>query len=137
MIQLTPHMRLLLAVEPVDFRKGIDGLVAVCRQRLAADPLAGSLFVFSNRARRALKLLSCLSWRSCLIPCSPVRVSGGMPPPLIPSPTHPPPRPPLQPVLPLEAAERNQRIPQSHRAKCVQLLRQLLESVVLRGPANH
>ena len=57
MIQITPHMRILVAVEPVDFRKGIDGLVAVCRQRLAADPLAGSLFVFSNRARRALKLL--------------------------------------------------------------------------------
>ena len=43
MIQLTPQMRLLLAVEPVDLRKGIDGLVAVCRQRLAADPLAGGL----------------------------------------------------------------------------------------------
>jgi len=40
-IQLTPQMRLLLAVEPVDFRKGIDGLVAVCRQRLAADPFSG------------------------------------------------------------------------------------------------
>ena len=57
MIQLTPQMRLLLAVEPVDFRKGIDGLVAVCRQRLAADPLAGGLFVFSNRRRKALKIL--------------------------------------------------------------------------------
>ena len=57
MIQLTPQMRLLLAVEPVDFRKGIDGLVAVCRQRLAADPLAGALFVFANRRRQALKLL--------------------------------------------------------------------------------
>ena len=57
MIQLTPQMRLLLAVAPVDFRKGIDGLVAVCRQRLAADPLSGALFVFSNRRRKALKLL--------------------------------------------------------------------------------
>ena len=57
MIQLTPQMRLLLAVEPVDFRKGIDGLVAVCRQRLAEDPLAGALFVFSNRRRKAIKLL--------------------------------------------------------------------------------
>lgn len=57
MIQLTPQMRLLLAVEPVDFRKGIDGLVAVCRQRLAADPLSGGLFVFSNRRRQALKVL--------------------------------------------------------------------------------
>jgi len=56
-IQLTPQMRLLLAVEPVDFRKGIDGLVAVCRQRLQADPMAGALFVFSNRRRQALKIL--------------------------------------------------------------------------------
>ena len=39
MIQITPQMRLLLAVEPVDFRKGIDGLVQVCRQRLNTDPI--------------------------------------------------------------------------------------------------
>ena len=51
MIQITPQMRLLLAVEPVDFRKGIDGLVAVCRQKLTLDPMAGALFVFSNRRR--------------------------------------------------------------------------------------
>ena len=57
MIELTPQMRLLLAVEPVDFRKGIDGLVQVCRQRLNLDPIAGALFVFSNRRRRALKIL--------------------------------------------------------------------------------
>ena len=57
MIQLTPQMRLLLAVEPVDFRKDIDGLVQVCRQRLNLDPMAGALFVFSNRRRRALKIL--------------------------------------------------------------------------------
>jgi hypothetical protein len=56
-IQLTPQMRLLLAIEPVDFRKGIDGLVAVCRQRLQADPLSGGLFVFTNRRRQALKIL--------------------------------------------------------------------------------
>ena len=57
MIQLTPQMRLLLAVEPVDFRKGIDGLAQVCRQRLQVDPLAGALFIFSNRRRRAIKIL--------------------------------------------------------------------------------
>ena len=58
MIQITPQMRLLLAVEPVDFRKGIDGLVAICRQKLAADPMAGALFIFSNRRRHALKILA-------------------------------------------------------------------------------
>lgn len=57
MIQITPQMRLWLAVEPVDFRKGIDGLVAVCRQKLLTDPMAGALFVFANRRRQALKML--------------------------------------------------------------------------------
>ena len=45
MIQITPQMRILLAVEPVDFRKGIGGLAAVCRASLDSDPLAGALFV--------------------------------------------------------------------------------------------
>ncbi len=58
MIQLTPQMRLLVAIEPVDFRKGIDGLCAVCRQRLEQDPFAGTLFVFINRSRQAIRLLS-------------------------------------------------------------------------------
>ena len=51
MIQITPQMRILLAVEPVDFRKGIDGLAQLCRQQLKADPLSGALFVFSSRRR--------------------------------------------------------------------------------------
>ena len=37
MIQITPQMRILLAVEPVDFRRGIDGLAALCRQALASN----------------------------------------------------------------------------------------------------
>jgi transposase len=57
MIQITPQMRLLVAVEPVDFRKGIDGLAQVCRQRLQSEPLNGTLFVFANRRRQALKIL--------------------------------------------------------------------------------
>ena len=57
MIQITPHMRILLAVEPVDFRKGIDGLAAVCRQRLQNDPFSGALFVFINKSRQAMRVL--------------------------------------------------------------------------------
>ena len=57
MIQLTPQMRLLVATEPVDFRKGIDGLCAVCRQQLDLDPFSGTLFVFVNRSRQAIRLL--------------------------------------------------------------------------------
>ena len=57
MIAIMPQMRLLVAVEPVDFRKGIDGLVAVCRQRLQADPMSGAVFVFGSRNRRSIKIL--------------------------------------------------------------------------------
>jgi len=57
MIQITPQMRILLAVEPVDFRKGIDGLAALCRQVLQTEPLDGTLFVFCGRNRRAIKCL--------------------------------------------------------------------------------
>lgn len=57
MIQLVPQLRILLAYQPVDFRKGIDSLVALCKGPLAEDPFSGTLFVFRNRAGTALKLL--------------------------------------------------------------------------------
>ena len=57
MIQITPQMRIWLAVEPVDFRKGIDGLAQVCQQKLQLDPMAGALVVFASRRRKALKFL--------------------------------------------------------------------------------
>jgi len=57
MIQITAHMRIMVAVEPVDFRKGIDGLCAVCRQELDMDPFSGTLFVFVNKSRQALRVL--------------------------------------------------------------------------------
>jgi transposase len=57
MIQIAPQMRILLAVEPVDFRKGIDGLARICRKELGEDPFAGTLFVFRNRRAKALKLI--------------------------------------------------------------------------------
>ena len=57
MLQLTPQSRMFLATHPVDFRKGIDGLAAVCRQVLGANPLEGAVSVFRNRAGTALKRL--------------------------------------------------------------------------------
>jgi hypothetical protein len=50
-------MRLLLAVEPVDFRKGIDGMAAVVRRVLSADPFDGTMFLFRNRRASAIKVL--------------------------------------------------------------------------------
>lgn len=58
MILVTAQMRILLAVEPVDFRKGIDGLARSCREALGADPFSGTMFVFRNRRGTALKVLT-------------------------------------------------------------------------------
>ena len=57
MIQVTAQMRSWVAIEPADFRRGIDGLVRLCRVRLAADPFSGAVFVFRNRQRTAIKVL--------------------------------------------------------------------------------
>lgn len=57
MIQVTPQMRILVAVEPTDFRRGIDGLARVCREVLRRDPFSGSVFVFRNRRATAIKIL--------------------------------------------------------------------------------
>lgn len=58
MIQVTPQMRILVAVEPVDFRCGIDGLARVCHAVLTTDPFSGTVFVFRNRRGTAIKLLT-------------------------------------------------------------------------------
>jgi transposase len=57
MIQTSPSMRILVAIEPVDFRKGMDGLASVCRQKLQQDPLSGCVFVFRSRKGTAVKIL--------------------------------------------------------------------------------
>lgn len=57
MIQLPPQLNIWLAYDPVDFRKGIDTLAALCRQRLNADLFSGTVFLFRNRRATALKLL--------------------------------------------------------------------------------
>jgi transposase len=57
MLQLTPQMKILVAVEPVDFRKGIDGLARLCKELLQQDPFAGTVFAFRNRRGTAVKVL--------------------------------------------------------------------------------
>ena len=57
MIQLTPQMRILVAIEPADFRKGIDGMAKVCKEALGQDPFGGTVFVFRNRRATAVKIL--------------------------------------------------------------------------------
>lgn len=57
MIQVTPHMRILVALEPLDFRAGIDRLARVCKEVLREDPFCGAVFVFRNRRGTAIKAL--------------------------------------------------------------------------------
>ena len=57
MLQIVPQMRIFAAREPVDFRRGIDGLAAEVRRLLDADPFSGGVFLFRNRSRNALKIL--------------------------------------------------------------------------------
>jgi transposase len=56
-IQIAPQMRILAALEAVDGRKGIDSLVALCREKLSADPFSGCLFLFRSRRATTLKIL--------------------------------------------------------------------------------
>jgi transposase len=57
MLQITPQMKIMVAVAPVDFRRGIDGLAQLCRDTLRDDPFTGTVFVFRNRKATALKVL--------------------------------------------------------------------------------
>jgi transposase len=58
MIHITAQMRVLVAIEPVDGRKGIDSLARLCQEKLAAGPFSGCVFVFRSRSGTAIRLLS-------------------------------------------------------------------------------
>lgn len=57
MLQITPQHKLMIAVQPVDFRCGIDGLIAISRSQLQANPFDGCLFAFRNKSGTSIKLL--------------------------------------------------------------------------------
>ena len=58
MLSLSPSVRILLCLTPVDCRKSFDGLAALVRQALGDDPLTGHWFVFRNRRGDRLKILA-------------------------------------------------------------------------------
>ena len=57
MLTLPNTVRIYVAAEPVDLRRGFDGLAAATRQIIREDPLSGALFVFLNRRANRLKIL--------------------------------------------------------------------------------
>ena len=58
MIHLTADTQILHAIKPADFRCGIDGFAAQCRNQVKQEPRTGTLFVFSNRRRNMLRAVS-------------------------------------------------------------------------------
>lgn len=58
MIQLNHQTPIVLATHPADFRKGIDGLVALCRSTFEQHPRSGTCFVFINRSRTMIRILA-------------------------------------------------------------------------------
>src|SRR6266568_5145160 len=58
LIQITPQLRILVAIDAIDGRKGIDSLAQLCREKLDTDPFSGCLFIFRSRRGTAIKLLA-------------------------------------------------------------------------------
>ena len=53
-----PHgaVRVMVAIRPVDFRKGVEGLAALVRETMKTNPFSGAVYVF--RAKRADRVKS-------------------------------------------------------------------------------
>jgi transposase len=50
-------IRVLVATKPVDFRKGMNGLAALVKEKLKADPFSGTIYVFRSKRADRVKLL--------------------------------------------------------------------------------
>jgi transposase len=57
MLSLPASVRVHLAVEPCDMRRGFDSLAAIVREHFGDDPLSGHLFVFRSRRADRVKIL--------------------------------------------------------------------------------
>lgn len=57
LIQISSQVRILVAIESIDGRKGLDALAQLCREKLDTDPFSGYLFIFRTRRGTAIRLL--------------------------------------------------------------------------------
>ncbi len=57
MLSFSGSLKIFVAVEPCDLRKGFEGLAGLVATALRQDLRGGALFVFSNRRRTRLKVL--------------------------------------------------------------------------------
>lgn len=66
MISVSPKHRIYLAINPIDFRKGIHGIQKICRNQFMQDPMSGHYFIFRNKSKTDIKLLYYDSQGFCL-----------------------------------------------------------------------
>ncbi len=57
MIALHGDLKILVATQPIDFRKGVNGLVLLVEETLKLDPYSGTIFVFRSKRNDRLKML--------------------------------------------------------------------------------
>jgi len=57
MLSFSGSLKVYVAIEACDMRKGFNGLYAAVSERLGEDPRSGTLFVFSNRRHTRIKIL--------------------------------------------------------------------------------
>lgn len=55
MLQITPHMKIYGAKDPISFHTRFDGTAAICRNIFNKDPYDGSLFLFINHRRTMMR----------------------------------------------------------------------------------
>ena len=58
MLSLSPATRVFLALQPIDGRKGFNGLYSLVKATLQQEPTSGFLFAFLNKRRNRLKILT-------------------------------------------------------------------------------
>ncbi len=58
MISLRADLKVVVASQPIDFRRGVHGLVALVAEALDSDPYCGDVFIFRSKRKDRLKLLA-------------------------------------------------------------------------------
>jgi transposase len=81
MLSLSPSVRIWICAQPADLRKSFDGLAALVREWLGADPLSGHIFVFRSKSADRVRFfvweeVSARSYELRRWPATPRRVGG-------------------------------------------------------------
>jgi transposase len=57
MLAIPSQVPIYIAIKPVDFRKGLDGLQKLCQSQFNKNPFDGAIFIFRNNRGHSIKML--------------------------------------------------------------------------------